>query len=358
MRRSEAKPSAPPLRRCIERAERPLPLGARGLARGGRAARSPLLLHPSEPEPLSVAVVLGLVLRRDRLAAVRAAALARGAREPAERDAPRRLHRPRRLLGPAAEPRPADLLQRRLAAVGDDLDDPAAPARLGLAAGGRRSRLGAADRDPSRMAAGQPRPGRRRAAVAGAARRVGARLLAEVRPGLGPAAPRRSRLSAAGRAQPAARLGRTPDPRSRLAGALRGDDQRALVHGPGLGRGALDHPGDRRPALGRAQRPLPRRGAARRRPPQRLDLGGARPPGAARPAGADRPAPGRGAPARAGALLARAPAAVGLGGRTAASSPTSTPGACAATGAGRPGSTRPGCCGWAWPGSGTSQRRG
>ena len=223
-----------------------------------------------------MAVVLGLVLRRDRLAAVRRRALARGAREPAERDAPRRLHRPRRLLGPAAEPRAARLLQRRLAARRDDRDDPAAAARLGLAAGGRRPRRRAADRHPPRVAAGQPRPRRRRAAVAGAARRVGARLVAEVRPGLGPPAARRLRLPAAGRAQPPARLGRAPDPRSRLAGALRGDDQRALVPGPGRGRRAVDHPGDRRPALGRAQRPLPRRGAARRRPARRLDLGGAR----------------------------------------------------------------------------------
>ena len=45
---------------------------------GPRAsARGPLRLHPPEPEPVSVAVVLGLVLRRDRLAALRAAALAR-----------------------------------------------------------------------------------------------------------------------------------------------------------------------------------------------------------------------------------------------------------------------------------------
>ena len=41
---------------------------------------------------------------------------------------------------------------------------------------------------PPRVAAGEPRPRGRRAAVAGAARRVGARLVAEVRPDLGPAA--------------------------------------------------------------------------------------------------------------------------------------------------------------------------
>ena len=45
----------------------------------------------------------------------------------------------------------------------------------------------AADRHPPRVAAREPRPRRRRPAVAGAARRVGARLVAEVRPGLGPA---------------------------------------------------------------------------------------------------------------------------------------------------------------------------
>ena len=60
-----------PLRWTGERARRPLPRRARGQPRRGRAARRALLLHAAEPEPLPVAVVLGLVLRGDRLAAVR-----------------------------------------------------------------------------------------------------------------------------------------------------------------------------------------------------------------------------------------------------------------------------------------------
>ena len=100
------------------------------------------------------------------------------------------------LLGPpdlAPAPR---LLQRRLALGADDRDDPAAAARLGVADRGRRSR------PPSRGSPRhhewlreQPRPRGRRAAVAGPARRVGARLLAEVRPGLGPAGARAAAAS-------------------------------------------------------------------------------------------------------------------------------------------------------------------
>ena len=83
---------------------------------------------------------------------------------------------------------------------------------------------------------------------------------------------------------------------------------------------------------------------ARRRPPgPDLDLVGAGAAGAARPARGDRPPPGRGAPARPRALLDPLPAALGLAPGARASSPaTGRPGWCAATGAGRPGSTRPG----------------
>ena len=80
---------------------------------------------------------------------------------------------------------------------------------------------------------------------------------------------RRLRLPAAGRAQPPPRLGRAPDPRPRLAGALRGDDQRPLVPRAARRGRAVDHAGARRPALGRAHRPLPRRGPARRRAARR-----------------------------------------------------------------------------------------
>ena len=163
---------------------------------------------------------------------------------------------------------------------------------------------GAADRRPPRLAAQQPRPRRRRAAVARAARRVGARLLAEVRPGLGPARARAARLPAAGRAATGSSAGTRGGSATRRAGALRGGDQRALVPRADRGGRALDHPGAGRPALGRAARALPRRGAAGRRAPGGRDLGRPRAAGAARPARGDRPPAGRGAPARPAALLA------------------------------------------------------
>ena len=104
-----------------------------------------------------------------------------------------------------------------------------------------------------RVAAREPRPRGRRPAVDRPAGRVGARLVAEVRPRLGPVAPRELRVSAARRAQPPARLGRARDPRPRLAGPLRDDDERPLVPRPAGRRRAVDHAGDRRPALGRAR---------------------------------------------------------------------------------------------------------
>ena len=80
-----------------------------------------------------MAVVLGLLLRGDLLAALRAGARPQGARDPARGAAARRLHRPHDLLGPPGHAPPLPLLQRRLAARLPDRDDPAAAARLGLA---------------------------------------------------------------------------------------------------------------------------------------------------------------------------------------------------------------------------------
>src|SRR5690349_13657780 len=71
-------------------------------------------LHVSEPRPLSLAVVLGLVLHRHRLAAGAAGALTARARVPAGGADRGRLHRPHHLLGAAADRKPALYLQRDL----------------------------------------------------------------------------------------------------------------------------------------------------------------------------------------------------------------------------------------------------
>ena len=60
-----------------------------------------LRLHRAQPRPLPLAVVLGLLLRGDRLAPLRPGPGPGRAGEPARRPAPRRLHRPHDLLGPA-----------------------------------------------------------------------------------------------------------------------------------------------------------------------------------------------------------------------------------------------------------------
>ena len=324
----------------------------------GRARRDPVRLHPAQPRALPVAVVLGLVLRGDRLAALRARARPRRAGEPARRPARRTASSATRSSGIApsrsagcpstTSPRAARSRPRRSSrrcspgpgsiAVGD----PAAEPRI----------VAQAD-----WLAAPPRPRRRRAALDRAAGRVRARRLAQVRPGLGPARERADRLPAPGAAQPAARLRRPPDPRPRRPGALRDRGQHALV---ALAAGAgppLGDPGAGRSALGRAPRPLPRRGAAGRRPAGRPHLGGARPARPARPAGGDRPPPGRGAPAQRRASSSprsrhrRSPSA------SRATNPMAATARSAATGAARPGSTPPGCSGSACAGSATTRRR-
>ena len=116
---------------------------------------------------------------------------------PSER---RRLPRPHDLLGPAGLAQSPALLQRRLAQLLPDRDDPAAAAGLGLEDRRRRPGAGAADRRSGRLADGPNRyPRGRRAALDRPARRVRPRRLAEVRPGLGlasqprPASPPRPR---------------------------------------------------------------------------------------------------------------------------------------------------------------------
>ena len=73
------------------------------------------------------------------------------------------------------------------------------------------------------------------------------------------------RLPAAGPPQPPARLRRAADPRARRPGALRDAGQHALVALAAGAGPALGDAGAGRAALGRAPRPLRRRGAAGRR---------------------------------------------------------------------------------------------
>ena len=112
--------------------------------------------------------------------------------------------------------------------------------------------------------AGQPRPRGRRPALDPPARRVRPRRLAEVRTGLGPLLERAHRLPAAGPPQPQAGLRRAPVARTWPPGPLRDPGQHDVVAlaagaGPALGDSGLG-----RAALGRAPRPLHRRGAAGR----------------------------------------------------------------------------------------------
>ena len=88
------------------------------------------------------------------------------------------------------------------------------------------------------------------------------------------------------------------------------------------------------------------------------DLGLAGAAGPARPAGGDRPAPGRGAPAERARVPDPGGAALGRGRRARATSPAAATARSAATGAGRPGSTRPGWSGWGCAGSATRPRPG
>ena len=286
-------------------------------------------------------------------------ALARRAREPARaRMRAGRLHRPHDLLGPAAQPAAAastTTSPRAAPSMTETIQPP-------LLAWAWRIAVGDPAAEP-RIAAhhdwlrGQPRPRGRRAAVDRAARRVRARLLAEVRPGLGPAARTRGSASRCWSRATAGSAGTRGGSATRRAGALRGDDQHALVPRAGRGRRALDHPGAGRPALGRAPRPLPRRG---------------RSPAGARPAvstwAALAPLALPDLPEEIGRRLVEehlldprrywlaGPAALGLGRRSRASSPTAARAGSAATGAGRPGSTPPGCCGSGCAGSATRPR--
>ena len=284
---------------AIETAERVL---RQNWLEGERADGAALRLHAAEPRPLPVAVVLGLVLRGDRLAALRPRPGARRAGEPARRPARGRLHRPHDLLGPQGLADPAALLQRALAQRLPDRDDPAAAARLGLADRGRRPGRGAADRRPDGVAGGQSRPRGRRAALDRAARRVGPRRLAEVRPGLGPAGELAGSAfrcwcgATAGSASTRGGFASSGGPVlcEVVVNTLWSLSLQALGR-PSATPALVDRLWDeRRGAFLDEAQP----GGERPADPHLRGAGAA---GAARPARGDRPAPGRGAPARTGA---------------------------------------------------------
>ncbi len=300
------------------------------------------------PTRYPVAVVLGLLLRGDRLAALRPRPRAGRAGEPAGRAAPRRLHRPHDLLAPAGLAGPARPSTTSPRAA------PSRPRRSSRRCWPGPGGSPSATRPPSR---GSPRRSTgwranrdldgRRAAVDPPARRVGARRLAQVRPGLGAAGEHSDRFPLPGAPQPPARLRRAAGARSRRPGPLRGAGQHDVVALPAGAGAALGDPGAGRAALGRAARAVPRRGPAGRRPPRRPHLGGAGPARPARPAGGDRPPPGRGAPAERARVPHPGRAALGRRLASRATSPAAAAARSAATGAARPGSTRPG-----WSGSG------
>ena len=236
------------------------------LAAGASATGPRYAYTAAEPGPLSVAVVLGLLLRGDRLAALRSGAGAGRAGEPARRAAPRRLRRPHDLLATS---------RSRCSASPSTTSPRAAPCRPRRSSrrcspgpGGSPSATRPRSRGSAPRWTGSPPTATSRATAcsgscsptspASTPRRSSNRSGAGARTGaIGfPLLVRRNR-----------RLGfdaRRIRERGR-PGPLRDAGQHdvvALAAGAGP---ALGDPGAGRAALGRAPRPLPRRGAAGRR---------------------------------------------------------------------------------------------
>ena len=254
------------------------------------------------PEPLPVAVVLGLLLRGDRLAAVRLRPGAKGAGEPARRPSVRTASSATRSSGTGRSPGPGcpsttslsrgafqtETIQPPLLAwawriaVGDPAEEPRIAAQMEWLAANRDLEgdglLWIVQPDESGLDASpkfDPVWGWR------ANSRIGFPLLVR----------RNRRLGFDAR-----RVRERGGPV--LCEVARQHDVVALAAGDGP---ALGDAGAGRAALGRAPRRLRRRGAARRGAAAGPHLRGPGAAGPARPARGDRPPPGRGAPARTGA---------------------------------------------------------
>ena len=260
----------------------------------------PLRLHRAEPGPLPLAVVLGLLLRGDRLAALRPGARPRPSSRACSPPSARTASSATRSSGTGRSRwsgSPFYNVASRRALQTETIQPPLLAWAWRIAVGDPAR--GAADRRPGRLARRQPRPRGRRPALDRPAGRVRPRRLAEVRTGLGTA---RERPRSASRCWSARnrRLGfdARRDPRRAAARC----SARSLVNTLwSLSLQALGRP-SATPAL--VERLWDERrglfvdeaqpgGAA----PRAGHLGRAGAAGAARPAGGDRPAPGRGAPA-------------------------------------------------------------
>ena len=250
---------------------------------GGR--RRVIRLHAPEPRALSVAVVLGLVLRGDRVAALRSPRSRRSSSR-CSPPARGRLHRPHDLLGRPVPAVPAPDLQRhrrRTTAMTATIQPP-------VLAWAWRIAVGDPAAEPAIVAhyeglGARARPRRRRPALDPPARRVRSRRLAAVRPDLAPPRPRPARLRELVR-----RNRRLGFDLRRIAqaggpGVLRGRDERAARRSRGWRSDARrSTPAIVERLYDERDRAVPAAGAARPPPSIPAHLGRAGPARAARPA--------------------------------------------------------------------------
>ena len=220
-----------------------------------------------EPRPLPLAVVLGLLLRGDRLAPLRpvrgAAPSSRACWPPSAPTASSATRSSGTGRSRCCRLPFYNVASRRRI---PDRDDPAAAAGLGLADRRRRPGRGAADRRPGRLA-GAPTATSRATGCSGSSSPTSPGSTprrSSTRSGAGaPTAGSASRCWSAATAGSASTRGGSATPAARSsARSLVNTLLVALAAGAGP---ALGDAGAGRAALGRAPRALPRRGAARRR---------------------------------------------------------------------------------------------